>query len=158
MEALHDGFAYDSSAYNGSAYDGSTIEALYKALCRSSCRASCGAFVRRASYRASCRASCRALCSLRRALYRVSIRRCNRLPTLCWDTRSPPGRLQDGVNATLYIDCRSILLADYCSHFSYLLPHYILLPPPSLYIYRGSRPTFIIKSFIHSTLCKSLHI
>ena len=84
--------------------------------------------------------------------------KCNRLPTLCQDTRSSPGRLQDGANATLYIDRRLILLADHCSYFSYLLPHYILLPPPSSCIYRGSRPTFTIKSFIHSTLCKSLHV
>ena len=49
---------------------------------------------------------------------------CNRLPTLYRDTRSSPGRLQDGVNATLYIDRRSILLADHCSYFSYLLPYY----------------------------------
>ena len=64
-------------------------------------------------------------------------------------SRSSPGRLQDGVNATLYIDRRSILLADHCSHFSYLLPHYTLLPPPSSCIYRGFRATFTIKSFMH---------
>ena len=52
---------------------------------------------------------------------------CNWLPTLCWDTRSPLGRLRDGVNATQYSGCRSILVADYRSHFSYLLPHYFYL-------------------------------
>src|ERR1700730_8411011 len=61
--------------------------------------------------------------------------------------RSPRGRLQDSVNATLYIDCRSILLADYCSHFSCLLPHYVLLPLPSSCIYRGFRATFTMKLF-----------
>src|ERR1700730_14023376 len=70
--------------------------------------------------------------------------------------RSPRGRLQDSVNATLYIDCRSILLADHCSHFSYLLPHYVLLPPPSSCIYRGFRATFTIKSFIQFFTLQSL--
>src|SRR6202035_5761737 len=59
-------------------------------------------------------------------------------------------------NATLYINCRSILLADHCSHFSYLLPHYVLLPPPSLCIYRSFRATFIIKSFIQFFTLQSL--
>ena len=45
----------------------------------------------------------------------------------CRGSRSSPERLQDGVNATLYIDRRSILLADYRSHFSYLLPHHFHL-------------------------------
>jgi len=71
-----------------------------------------------------------------------------RLPVLCRDTRSPLKRLQDTVNTTLYIACRLILLTDYCSHFSYLLPHYILSPLPPSCIYRGSRATFTIKSFI----------
>ena len=61
-------------------------------------------------------------------------------------------------NATLYIDCRSILLTDHCSHFSYLLPHYVLLPPPSLCIYRGFRATFTIKSFIQSSTLQSLQL
>src|SRR5260221_11749682 len=78
----------------------------------------------------------------------LAILTCKRLPALCRDTRSPLGRLQDSVNATQYIDCRSILLADHCSHFSYLLPHYILSSPPSSCIYRDSRATFTIKSFI----------
>ena len=86
---------------------------------------------------------------------RISYSFCNRLPTLCRDTRSSLGRLQDGVNATLYIDRRSILLADHCSHFSYLLPHYTLLPPHSSCIYRASRATFTIKSFMHSHTLQS---
>ena len=81
---------------------------------------------------------------------------CNRLPTLYRDIGSSPGRLQDGVNATLYIDRRSILLADHCSHFSYLLPYYTLLPPPSSCIYRGFRATFTIKSFMHSHTLQNL--
>ena len=83
---------------------------------------------------------------------------CNRLPTLCRDSRSSPERLQDGVNATLYIDRRSILLADHRSHFSYLLPHYILLPPPSSCIYRGSLATFTIKSLMQFHTLQSLHL
>src|SRR3984957_14433373 len=47
----------------------------------------------------------------------------------CVDTRSSPERLQDSVNATLYIDRRSILLADHCSHFSYHFMYiYHLIP------------------------------
>ena len=58
-----------------------------------------------------------------------------RLLALCRDIRSPLGRLQESVNATLYINCRLILLADHCSHFSYLLPYYVLLPLPFSCIY-----------------------
>src|ERR1700733_453188 len=87
----------------------------------------------------------------------LCMRTCNRLPTLCRDIRSSPGRLQDSLNATLYIDRRSILVADHCSHFSYLLPHYVLLLPPSSCIYRAFRATFTIKSFMQFFTLQSLH-
>ena len=51
-----------------------------------------------------------------------------------------------------------ILLADHRSHFSYLLPHYVLLPPPSSCIYRGSRATFTIKSFLQFLTQQSLQL
>jgi hypothetical protein len=50
------------------------------------------------------------------------------------------------------------LLADHRSHFSYLLPHYVLSPPPSSCIYRGSRATFTIKSFIQFFTLQSLQL
>ena len=81
---------------------------------------------------------------------RPSITICNRLPTLCQDTRSSARWLQDSVNATLYIGCRSLLVADHHSH-------YVLSPPPSSCIYRGSRATFTIKSFMQFLTLQSLY-
>ena len=56
-------------------------------------------------------------------LRRAPKAKCNRLPTLCRD-RHLEG-LQD--KPPYILTCRSILLADYRSHFSYLLPHYFYL-------------------------------
>ena len=63
-------------------------------------------------------------------------------------TRSSPERLQDSLNATLYIACRSILLAD---HYSL----YVLLPTPFMYIYRLFSIDLQSSCSVNSTHCKA---
>ena len=92
---------------------------------------------------------------------------CNRLPVLCQGTGLQPGGLRDSVSTTLFLDI--ICLATYF-YYLFLLPIadckrclprqlwiiVIILLPSTSCIYRDSRATFTIKSFMQFSLTAKL--